>query len=189
MHARCPRPTAERRDAGFGVVELVVALLVGAILLALLVIAFRGTKSATYAKEAAAVGSAYSQSVSQYQADFARRNPPGMAGNNGATQKRGPLNVLKSPYLHAVPDGVTAGRIGVSWVEGTTGACANGGKPTPPGASAGAKQVGWVTVCLGTAPQYAVRVSARANASASWSAKDATSCWVGASGMVRTPSC
>lgn len=176
---------AHARDAerGFTVVEIVVAMIIAIVLISLAIIAFRGSKTATYANEGKAVGSAYMQMVSQYQADHANNNPaPGQPGgvpngNNGAAQKKGPINLLAKPY-GSIPDAVAAGRVGVSF-----GSNCGNAAGTPVGAGG---HRAWVSVCLEPAPNYGVRVITR-GPSNTWAAGDAKVCWMGST--AKTPRC
>ncbi len=177
-----------RLEQGFSMMELIVVMTIVAILGAIAMIAFHGAKASASMNEAKSTASSYAQAVSQYQNDHGRRNPPDMAGNNGDVQQRGPKNLVGAYYLRSVSDSVTAGRVGVTWVSSPAmnGACASGGKPSPADAST---QTGWVTICLGADPAYAVRVSARANSSASWADEKSISCFTAGSGIERTPAC
>lgn len=141
-------------------IELIIAIAIALILLAIVATQFRGAKNASYASEAKAAGSAYVQAVSQYQADNANHNPPAMT-------VEGPRNLLDKPYMRSQPDGVTSGRIGFH------GSC---------GAPSGTA-VGWVSYCPGTAPDFGVRVQWRANANAAWN----PGCWMGRTAA--TPRC
>lgn len=172
------RPQAHACERGFTTLELIVGLLIVAILAAISITAFSGSKKATYALEGKSVGSAYMQAVSQYHADFANRHPPTTgpaalkwSGNNTAAAKRGPLNLLGQPYLKSAPDAVSIGRVGIS-------VNTNCGAPgTPSGAST---QTAWVSVCYLAAPRLWIRVIARKNSSAAWNGAGASACYMGA---------
>lgn len=171
-----PHPTparARRREGGFTLVEIMVALMIGIVLMALAIIAFRGSKSASFANEGKAVGSAYMQMVSQYQADHANNNPP-TTGNNTAVARKGPLNLLNEPY-GTMPDAVVARRTGVSFGTYCTG--------TPP---AGARERSWVAVCYEAAPNFGVRVMARSS-DGTWTGPKSVSCWMGST--AKAPRC
>ena len=142
------RTHARTREDGFTIVELLIAMLIIVILVVVAIKAFGGAKGATYANEAKAAGSAYLQAVSQFQADNANRLP---AANQWDAQ-RGPRNLLNQPYMKTAPEGVLAGRIGVS------NTCPGG---NPPGSF-----VGYVNVCMQAAPRYYVRVASRKSPSA-----------------------
>ncbi|MCW2924270.1 MAG: hypothetical protein JWM98_1674 [Thermoleophilia bacterium] len=147
-HDNRPARTRSRtHEAGFGVIELIVAMVILAILLAAIMLSFRGAKSSTYAKETKAAASAYAQAIGQYQADHANLNPTGLSGTAG------PLNLLGKPYLRAVPDAVAGGRVSVSL------AC---------GAPAGGS-FGHISYCAqGAGPAFDIKVWTRASASEGW---------------------
>ena len=163
-----PRPT-RTHERGFSLIEILVALIITAILLAVLVSTFGGAKSTTYRNEAKAAGSAYLQAVSQYQADFANNVPPTTGPNRWSSApvtiaRRGPLNLMGKPYLASPPDGVADGRIGVSVA--VPAQCTGSTPATTPPPGATPKTQGWVIVCYaadsaGTLSQAFVHVRAR----------------------------
>lgn len=173
------RPHARTREQAFTLVEIIVVLVIMAILGAIAATMFRGASSATRSKEAIAAGTAYAQAISQYQADHANRNPTSPTGTNTTAVRKGPLNLLGKQYLAAIPDGVTAGRTGVSFQAN----CATG-KAQVPGAS---KQSSWVSFCPEAEPNFGIRVATRKNPSSSWTDASARVCWMGRT--AKTPAC
>jgi prepilin-type N-terminal cleavage/methylation domain-containing protein len=169
-------PLRRTRESGFTVVEMMIALFIIVVLAIVAFKAFGGAKKATYANEAKTVGSAYMQSVAQYQADFANRNPTAAAwsGNNTTAAQRGPLNLTNQPYMKSVPEAVAGGRVGIS-VNSNCGTTAS----NPSGAST---HTGWVSVCYGAEPQFYVRVLSRKDAGSPWAV-----CLMGATPA--TPKC
>lgn len=172
------RTHAHVREHGFSVIEMMIALLVIAILIAVVAMGFGGAKKATYAQEGKTVGSAYMQAVSQYHADFANRHPPTTgpptqrwSGNNAPDTQRGPLNLTGAPYMKSVPDAVSSGRVGVS-------VNTNCGAPGPP--TGATTQTAWVSVCYLAEPRFWVRVISRKNSGDVWSGPSATACYMGA---------
>lgn len=148
------------RESGFSVLELIIAIAIMLILLAAAASQFIGAKKSSYAAEAKSAGSAYTQAISQYQADNANMNPPSMT-------KQGPMDLLKKPYMRSIPDGVAGGRVGFS------PNCA------PPGGTG----LGWVAYCPGTAPNFGIRVQWRGTGSQPWE----PGCWMGRTNA--TPRC
>ena len=139
---------------------------------------FRGAKSSTRAKETQVVGAAYAQAISQYQADHANRNPKNDTATMGELNGKpaGPKNLLDKPYIKSVPDGVIAGRVGVSM----TG---DAGCNTAPEAGFS----GFVRYCPdGDGPNYAIRVDYKP-ADASWGSSEAKTCYLG--NTVKGPRC
>lgn len=184
MPRTAARTEARRREAGFTLVEILVALLIIAILVVVMIRAFGGAKGATYAQEGKTVGSAYMQAVSQYHADFANRHPATWTGNNTTAAQQGPRNLTNQPYMKTVPESVTAGRTGVS--VGVAANCGTGSAPTAP--SGAAAHTSWVAVCFGAEPRYFVKVFARKSAGAGWGVADAGKvCFMGAT--TATPKC
>jgi prepilin-type N-terminal cleavage/methylation domain-containing protein len=174
-HARLAPTRTPERERAFTLIEIIVVMAILAILMGAIVISFRGAKSSTYHKEGIATGGSYVQSISSYQADHANRNP-----DLGTLDPRtGPLNLLSKPYLKNVPEPVDIGRVSVS-------AAALGGANCNGTASGGAG-VSHVSICLGTEPEFAVRVATRPNAGASWGDPETKLCWLGPSNQ--TPRC
>ena len=155
MHGRPTATPRVARERGFTLVEILVAMTIIAIIMAIAIISFRGAKGTTYAKETIAAGAAYSQAISQFQADHANKLPAGAELIKISNKEAGPANLLNKPYIGSLPEGVDAGRISVSMTCG--------------GAKSGT--YGHVAFCPGTAPAYEVQVFTR---------KDSTKAFPGA---------
>ena len=166
------------------VIEIMIALFIIGIIVAVLIQSFGGAKKATYAQEGKTVGSAYMQAVSQYHADFANRHPTNWTGNNTTAAQRGPLDLTNKPYMKTPPDPVTAGRTGVS-----VGVAANCGTNATPASPSGAgAHTSWVAICFGQEPQFFVKVYSHKAASAPWDAANGGAvCFMGAT--TATPKC
>lgn len=162
---------ARAREGGFTMIEILVALVIVMILAGAAIIAFRGSKTSTHAKEAISAGSALTQAISSYQADHQNQLPnAGNASQWSATQ--GPLNLLGKPYVPSIA-GVSEGRIKLSTTDcGAT-------------ATSGGTASGVVSYCSrpADAPNFAVRVAAQGPSG--WA--DATVCWMGRSN--KAPRC
>ena len=98
-----PDGRTRAREAGWGVIEMMVVLLISVILLIIVVMNFTGARNSTAKNQARAVANSYSQAIAQFQTDNANRVPgAGDFAANGA----GPLNLLGQPYLGSPPKGV-----------------------------------------------------------------------------------
>jgi type II secretory pathway pseudopilin PulG len=179
LRTRSSASTARTREHGFTLVEILVAMIIIIALMALAIIAFRGSKTATYEKEARAAGAAYAQGISAWQADHANRVPGAADFMNPAS--KGPTDLLGKPYLPSEPSGVAEGRIGFS-----VGANC-GTAPAAPTGTGVAQQSGWVSFCPETAPHFGVRVMSHAPGSAWTAAAGAKVCWFG--NTAKAPRC
>ncbi|MCB0877620.1 MAG: type II secretion system protein [Thermoleophilia bacterium] len=161
---------ARHAERGFTVVEMMVVLLIALILMGLAIIAFRGAKSSTYAKETVAAGSTYVQAVSGFQSDHANKNPTSADLVNASQPGMGFKNLLGKPYT-AQPDAVANGRIGVSF-NANCGTAAT----APSGSS---NERGWISICpVGAGPDFGIRVLARGSDN-QWNGEKYTLCWLG----------
>ena len=160
--------------------EMMIVVIIVAILMIALMKTFGGAKKATYANEGKTIGSSYMQVLSQYHADFANRHPPAAAWSGSSpavTAERGPLNLTSQPYMKSIPEGVSAGRVGVS--VNVAGNCGTGaGAAAPVGATT---QTAWVAVCYMTEPRFFVKVYSHKASGAPWDAANGGAvCFLGA---------
>jgi len=163
------------REAGFSLIEIIIALAIIAILSAIIALSWGKAKSGTRKNEAIAAASRYAQAISQYQGDNANQLP-GAANMDPADARRGPVNLVGKPYIGTLPDGVIGGRIEVSM------ACA------PPTSSS--TTTAQIALCPATegAPSFAIRVMARPRTNIDWGvAAEVTTCWMGSTGA--QPAC
>ncbi|MCW2971898.1 MAG: hypothetical protein JWN72_171 [Thermoleophilia bacterium] len=178
-----------RSERGFSLIELIIAMVLVAIMMAVVIPQFFGSKAATRRKEAIAAGSAYRAAVSQFQADHGNRLPAAGAGTAPTAtcaagggdmtlisgKAAGPKNLLCKPYMRGLPSGVQEGRVGISQDGSNCGTL-----PTNAGSSPNA--TGWVSYCSSgiDSNSYVVRVSARKSQTSPWEAVCATGSKVGA---------
>jgi prepilin-type N-terminal cleavage/methylation domain-containing protein len=180
-HTDHPARTHER---GFTLVEILVAMGIILVLVAISISSFRGAKSSTNAKEATAAGAAYAQAIAQWQSDNANRLPGAAAWPTSPSTEamKGPKNLLGKPYIASPPPGMLEGRIGFSM---------NANCGTAPAAPVGigtGVQNAWVSYCPGAAaPDYGVRVLTRRKGSGWTLADKAKVCWYGRT--VNIPRC
>ncbi|MCW2920289.1 MAG: hypothetical protein JWL76_163 [Thermoleophilia bacterium] len=180
MPRHAPRTQARRTEAGFTMLEMMIVVIIMAILALALMKAFGGAKKGAYANEGKTVGSSYMQAISQYHADFANHHPNAAAWSGSspaATAERGPLNLTAQPYMKNIPEGVSAGRVGVS--VNVAANCGTGAAPSAP-AGAGA-QTSWVAVCYMTEPRFFIKVYSHKASGAPWDAANGGAvCFMGA---------
>lgn len=175
MHHAPSRAKARARgEAGFGLVELLVVMIILAILASLAISTFGGARSATRNKEAIAAATAYEAAIASWMSDHGNRKPTAaqVDSASGPLKGAGPLNLLGRPYTGGAPSGVAEGRVTVDLRNGAarcTGA--------PPAATKG---TAFITYCPGpatdTSPGYAIRLLTRAP-DVPWS--KARECWRG----------
>lgn len=172
---RATAPAGGDRECGFGLVELLVVMVVIAILGAMAMLSLGGAKSSARVNEARAAAAAYDEAIAKFMSDNGNRPPTQLRGN------RGPVDLLGKPYLRALPDGVTGGRIGVS-LDGRN--C----ETSQPSRVAGAgTQTAWISYCAEAAPGYGIRLVTRKNAGSAWNRDGAKLCWRG--NTARAPRC
>ncbi|MCW2961530.1 MAG: hypothetical protein JWM25_1617 [Thermoleophilia bacterium] len=168
-------------ERGFSVVEMMVAVVIIAILAAAAMMAFGGSKTAVRSKETTAVGAVYAQAIAQFQSDHGNMLP---TDADMKSPVLGPKNLLGAAYVRSVPEGVTAGRIGVTMRGSAPAECGSTGLAN----IAAGVQTGWVSYCPEAAPGYGIRVASRASGSSSWTdAATAKACWMG--NTAKAPRC
>lgn len=176
-------PAGARRveEHAFTMIELLATMLIISILLVIGLLAFRSAQSDAIGREARAVAAAYDQAIASFMSDRANTFPQStdwFVNSDGLNQ--GPKNLLGVPYMKGVPEGVAAGRIGVSTDGGNCGSTL--ADPT----GAGPNQLGWISYCQGTPPQYAIRVITR-RGNKTWTDSTSKICWRG--NTPNTPTC
>lgn len=100
-------------DAGFGLVELIVALVIVAILIAVAMINMRGSRDVARFGQARQAAGEYAQAVAHFKVANAGRAPT-LGSGEWPSAITGPLDPQNRPYLPAAPEAVTAGNITVS---------------------------------------------------------------------------
>jgi prepilin-type N-terminal cleavage/methylation domain-containing protein len=111
------RRSSDRHDDGFTLVELIVAMVIMAILLAVAVSTFSGAKSNGYHKEAVATARSFESSIESFAADHNGRVPnfPDEFVNIEGAPGRGGLGARDTltdrAYMRTPADGVKNGRI------------------------------------------------------------------------------
>lgn len=149
-----PHPTSLRRERGFTMVELLIVMVIVAILAAVAMILFRGSRATAIERDAKATASAYDTAMTSYLADHGNKAPH----NNEFPMPNGPMNLANRLYLGSVPNSISSGRVTASYSR----TC--GGPPPPTSTTLAA-----VTICFKNPvakARYDVRV---------WSRKDTQS--------------
>lgn len=177
------RPSTSRRPASAEhaatVIELLVACFIAAALVAIVLRSFGDSGATVRQKEARATGAQYDQAIAQFRADHANRNPTAANGDFLIRQGKpaGPKDLLGKPYVGAVPEGVSHGRIGVSMDAGPCDAAPSGSAP----------ETSWISYCPGTDPHYTIRVITRPRPGSPWTGEGVRVCYLG--NTPATPRC
>lgn len=101
---------SRRSEHGFGLIEILVALLIMMILLGMIVTTFKGSKEATYFRVGIAAGGVYADAVEAFMADNGQVAPL-IGSSDWPDARRGPVDAMLNgrPYMRTIPDPVQSG--------------------------------------------------------------------------------